>query len=298
MMQSSETIRGAVLMMAAMAGFTFNDAFMRGVLEDLPLFQSIFLRGVFVTICLVLIAYHQGDLRHRTSRADKNRIYLRSACELFGTFAFLTALTLMPFANIAAIMQVLPLSVTLAAALFLGTPIGWRRLSAILIGFAGVLIVIRPGTDGFTSASFLVLFVVVVVTVRDLAARSLTADLPSTVVALNASLMLTVLNGILMLLDGWTAVTGAHLLAILAAAAVLTIGYIAAVGAMRVGDIATIAPFRYTSLLWAILIGYLAFEETPDSWTLIGSAIIVAMGLFSFYREHRLLKNPVREESF
>jgi len=284
----SDTLKGALLMMASMAGFTFNDAFMRNVLEDVPLFQSTFLRGVLLTIFLAAIAMHRGVLFKKVERRDRKWMYIRSACELVGTFAFLTALTLMPFANITAIMQVLPLSVTLAATVFLGAPVGWRRIAAIVLGFVGVLIVIRPGTDGFSSASLLVLFAVAVVTLRDIAARCLSAGLPSATVALNAAILLTVVNAALTLGDGWTPVSSENWLYLLAAAVVLTVGYLSAVAAMRVGDIASIAPFRYTSLIWAILIGYFAFNEVPDELTLFGSAIIVAMGIFTFYRERRL----------
>jgi len=286
----SDTLKGALLMMAAMAGFTINDAFMRDVLADLPLFQSIFLRGAFLSLFLALIAARRGVLFKRMEKRDRRWTYIRSACELFGTFAFLTALTLMPFANIAAIMQVLPLSVTLAAAVFLGAPVGWRRITAIILGFVGVIVIIRPGTDGFSSASFLVLFAVALVTLRDIAARILSVGLPSVTVALNAALMLMVVNGGLMVNEGWTSVSLENWLFLIAAAIVLTIGYLSSVAAMRVGDIASIAPFRYTGLIFAIIIGYFAFNEVPDAPTMIGSAIIIAMGIFTFYRENRLSK--------
>lgn len=286
----SDTLKGALLMMGAMAGFTFNDAFMRGVLQDIPLFQAVFLRGLFLSLCLGVLAWRRGALLFRPAPADQWRIRLRSGAEASGTFLFLTALSLLPFANIAAIMQVIPLAVTLGAYLFLGAPIGWRRIAAILIGFMGVLIVIRPGTDGFSFASVLVLIVVGIVVVRDLASKVLSPTIPSVAVSLHAAVLLTLINGALMLGQDWVAVSTAHWLSIGIAAVVLTAGYICSVSAMRVGDIAAIAPFRYTSLLWAIAIGVVFFDEIPDRWTLLGSAIIVAMGVFSFYRERKLSK--------
>lgn len=286
----SDTLKGAVLMLGAMAGFVFNDAFMRVVLEDLPLPQSVFLRGLMLTLILAFLAWHRGVLWFKAAPRDRWRIRLRSVAETVGTFFFLSALQRLPFANISAIMQVIPLAVTLGAAVFLGAPIGWRRIGAILVGFAGVLLVVRPGTDGFNAASLLVLCVVGIVVVRDLASRVLSADIPSVTVSLHASVMLAVVNGVILFGQEWVAVSLWQWACLLGAASVLTVGYICSVAAMRVGDIATIAPIRYTALLWSILIGYLFFAETPDGWTLVGSAIIVAMGVFSFYRERKLVR--------
>lgn len=284
----TDTLKGSLLMMGAMAGFVFNDAFMRVVLESVPINQSIFLRGVFLVPFLGMLAWRKGVLFYRPKHKDRWLIRLRSAAEVLGTFCFLTALSVLPFANISAIMQAIPLAVTLGAAVFLGSPIGWRRVAAILVGFVGVLIVVRPGTDGFSFASLLVLCVVAIVVCRDLASRVLSRDIPSVLVAFHAALALMLCNGAILLTKEWVPVPSADWLNLIAAAAFLTGGYICSVATMRIGDIAAIAPFRYTALLWSILIGVLFFDEIPDQWTLIGSAIIVAMGVFSFYRENKL----------
>ena len=286
----TDTLKGSLLMMGAMAGFVFNDALMRVVLESLPLYQAIFLRGVVLTPLLGILAWRRGALFFRASPIDRWRMRLRSGSEVVGTFLFLTALSLLPFANISAIMQAIPLAVTLGAAVVLGAPIGWRRVSAILVGFAGVLIVVRPGTDGFSYGSLLVLMVVGIVVVRDLTSRVLSPSIPSVTVALHAAVILTICNGVLALSATWAAVPVEVWGYLIGAAIFLTGGYICSVATMRIGDIATIAPFRYTALLWSILIGYLFFNEIPDIWTLVGSAIIVAMGVFSFYRERQLAR--------
>jgi len=266
-------------MMGAMAGFVFNDAFMRVVLQDIPLYQAVFLRGALLMPILGFLAWRSGALWFRAAHKDRWFIRLRSMCEVVGTFLFLTALTVLPFANISAIMQAIPLAVTLGAAVVLGAPIGF-----------GVLIVVRPGTDGFNTASILILIVVLIVVVRDLASRVLSSDIPSVTVAFHAAALLTLCNAVLMLTEPLASVPLMVWLYLLGAATVLAGGYICSVATMRIGDIASIAPFRYTALLWSILIGMLFFDEIPDSWTLIGSAIIVAMGVFSFYREHQLSK--------
>ena len=285
MNDSKDNIKGAFMMMGTMAGFVINDAFMRVVLETLPLFQAIFLRGSFLIPMIVFLAWRGGALRYTVLPIDIWRIRLRTLCELIGTFLFLTALTLLPFAEISAIMQALPLAVTVGAVVFLGAPIGWRRLSAILVGFVGVLIIIRPGSEAFSPYSLMVLAVVLVVVVRDLAARVLSPGIPSTLVALHAAIWIAIANGALSLTAPWAAISGQSALFLALAALSLTAGYIFGVAAMRIGDIATIAPFRYTSLLWAILLGTVVFGEALDTWTITGAAIVVAMGLFSLYRE-------------
>jgi len=275
-------------MMGAMAGFVFNDGFMRVVLESLPLYQSIFLRGIILVPMLGFLAWRNGKLFFKIATDERWKVRLRTACEVGGTFLFLTALSLMEFASISAIMAAIPLAVTLGAAVFLGEPIGWRRIGAIIVGFIGVLIIVRPGTSAFNLASLLVLIVVLIVVVRDLASRVLSTDIPSVSVALHAAVWLTSCTAALTLTQGWNPVAPLNWALLAAAALALTGGYICSVAAMRVGDLATIAPFRYTGLLWAILIGVVFFGEIPDRWTLLGSAVIVAMGIFSFYRERRL----------
>jgi len=290
MTKLSDTLKGALLMMGAMIGFTFNDGFMRVALETLPLYQAVFLRGIFIIPALLVLALRARAFQSKPAPKDRWRIRLRTLAEIVGTFLFLTALTRLPFANISAIMQVIPLAVTLAAALFLKSPIGWRRIGAILIGFIGVLIVVRPGTEGFNTASLLILAVVGIVVVRDLASKTLSANIPSTSVALHAAIGLSLVNGALMLTEPLATVGVKEWLCLIAAALILTFGYICSIATMRIGDLATIAPFRYTALLWSILIGLLFFNEIPDRWTLIGSAIIVAMGVFSLYRERQISK--------
>lgn len=286
--QASDTIKGALLMMASMAGFVINDGFMKFVLKELPLFQTLFLRGTALTIALLVLAHFRGVLRHPLGGRDRRYIGWRCVAEIGATFGFLTALTLMPFANLSAILQVLPLTVTLSAALFLGAPIGWRRMAAILVGFAGVLIIIRPGMEGFNTGALFALMAVGFVTFRDLASRQLSPGVPSIQVALITSVVLTLVGGLGSMTETWNPVSPHLILLMVCAAAFLVVGYVASVAAMRVGDIAVVTPFRYTSLLFAILIGLLIFGEVPDHFTILGASIIVGMGIFTFYREQKL----------
>ena len=286
--EAAENLKGALLMMAAMAGFVINDGFMRGLLVDIPLFQGLFLRGVILTALLIVIGHLQGSFKHKIGPRDRRIVGLRSIAEVFATFGFMTALMLIPFANLSAILQALPLAVTLAAAVFLGAPIGWRRMLAILVGFCGVLIIIRPGADGFNIGSLIALGIVGLVTIRDLASRQLSPGVPSTSVAVITSMVITGTSAIGSLFQEWAPLSPGHYGLLLGSSTALVVGYVASIATMRHGDIATVTPFRYTALIWALAIGFVFFDEKPDALTLVGAAIIVGMGIFTFYRERKL----------
>ena len=299
-MAISDNLRGVGYMCLSMLAFTVNDSFMKAVTQDVPLFQTVFLRGVIAIAGLIAMGIFTGAFRQRLEGADWRLISLRSVAEIFATIAFLTALLHMPLANLSAIMQALPLAVTLAAALFFGDRIGWRRLVAIVVGFIGVMIIIRPGTEAFDIWSLMGVASVFCVVVRDLAVRRMGAHVPSVIVALGAAVMVAVMGlGLSMVptagmganfdgLTGWVALQPHQMGQIFGAGSFLIVGYLCAVTAMRWGDIGTVAPFRYTSLLWAILLGFAAFGELPDGWTLIGSAIVVASGIYTLLRERQL----------
>lgn len=287
-MAISDNLRGALYMNLSMFAFTVNDTFMKAVTETLPLYQTIALRGVVAVMGLILIGAYAGGLSLRLAKHDLALIALRSLADVVATILFLTALMHMPLANLSAVMQAIPLAVTLGAALVFGDRIGWRRMTAILIGFAGVMIIIRPGTEGFSVWSVLGLGSVLAVVVRDLSVRRLNHAVPSLVVALGAGVAVTAMGIIGTAFQGWQAVDMTHALMVLAAGLMLIIGYICAVSAMRVGDVGFIAPFRYTSLLWAIMLGWLAFGNLPDIYATVGASIVVATGIYTLMRERRL----------
>ncbi|MCW1920893.1 DMT family transporter [Rhodobacter sp. KR11] len=283
-MALSDNTRGILLMCGSMLGFTVNDGLMKSATEHMPLFQAIFLRGVIATLGIILIARAQGVRQFVPQGRDRFWVAARTVGEIASTATFLIALTQMPIANLSAIMQSLPLAVTLGAAVFLGEPIGWRRLTAILVGFVGVLIIVKPGAD-FDVWSVLGLASVAGVVLRDLATRKFSRAMPSTVGAVWAAVSVMVMGGLVTAWQGWTPLTLRPMLEVAAAGAFIIAGYVFAVRVMRVGDLAVVAPFRYTSLLWAILIGWLVFGALPDFWTWVGSGIVVASGVYVFIRE-------------
>lgn len=295
-MTLSDNMRGAVFIMLSMTAFTINDALMKLAAPALPFFQQVFMRGVLITFGLIILARMWGHFGHRASRKDRILMAVRTLAEAAGTAFFLTALFSMPIVNLVAILQALPLTVTLAAAVVLGEPVGWRRLVAILVGFVGVAIIIRPGMDGFTIYSLYGVGAVVCVTIRDLAARRLSPDVPSSRVALSASLGVTALALIGSLASGevWVMPSAYEMKLLGGAAGCLMIGYMSAVSGMRSGDIGFVAPFRYTSLLVGLIVGFFLFDEWPDEFTMLGASIVVATGLFTLYRE-RATATPAKQ---
>ena len=288
-MTLSDNARGILLMCGSMLAFTLNDTLVKAVLHDgMGLYQVIALRGIGAALGLILLTLQQtGRLALWPAGPDRWFLSLRTLGELGATWCFLVALSHMPLANLSAILQSLPLVVTLTAALLLGEPIGWRRIAAIVVGFAGVMIIIRPGAADFDEWSMLGLASVGFVVIRDLATRRFSQALPSTTGAIWAAGVVLVMGLIGTAGSGWQPVSLLAGAEIAGAALFLIVGYICAIQVMRVGEIGVVAPFRYTSLLWAVVLGWLLFGTLPDRWTLLGGTVVVASGVYMLWRERR-----------
>ena len=295
-MPLSENARGALWMMVSMAGFVLNDTLMKSVAGQVPLFQAIFLRGVFATGLIGLVAWQRGALARRPRGRDASLMLYRMAGEIGATSLFLTALFNMPLANATAIIQAAPLAVTLAAALFLGHAVGWRRYTAIGIGFVGVMLIVRPGGEGFNVYSLAALASVLFITLRDVATRGFSRSVPNLLVALATSVSITAFSGGVAAFGAWQPV-GWEVVARLACAAVLLVlGYHSGIVSMRIGEIGFVSPFRYTNLLWALLLGFVVFGDVPEWLTVAGAAIVAGMGLYTLHRERVTARRLARRE--
>jgi S-adenosylmethionine uptake transporter len=283
---SSDNRKGILLMIAAMAGFILNDTFIKVASDDLPTGQIIFLRGLLATPLILLLAWRFGALGRLP--ALRNRfVGWRTVGEMGSTALYLTALFNMPLANATAILQIVPLITTAAAAVFLRERVGPRRWSAVALGLLGVLLIIRPGLEGFNAWSLVALSAMVFIALRDLSSRLLPPEVPTLGVTLVAAVAVTFLGAGMGLAEVWQPLTP-RLLALLAIAALfLTGGYALIIQAMRVGEISAVGPFRYTIMLWAIALQLAVFGEWPDLLTLAGTAVVVATGVYVFYRERR-----------
>ena len=290
-MRLNENLLGAALMTCCVLAYVLNDAVMKLLFADIDFYQAIFLRGLVSLPPLLILAFMTKTLLQKYSTKNQRLIIIRILAEIGTTVTFLTALKHMPLANVTAILQSLPLAITMAAAIFLGEPVGWRRWSAICVGFTGVLIIIRPGLAGFNSYSLLALAAVILLTVREISTRQLDNKVPTVTVALSTTLGITAFAALMLIGTEWADINFVSWSLIIAAAAAVTVATLLSVVAMRTGDIGFVSPFRYTSLIGAIGLGILLFGEWPDGITLLGAAIIAFAGIYSLYREQIFNKN-------
>lgn len=284
----SPNLVGALLMMASMACFVVSDAVLKLTGGAVPLFQLLFLRGLISCALILATKGRLGALHFDIARRDWVLIMIRAVTEAMIAYFFLTALFNMPLANLTAILQCVPLTVTLASAIFLREAVGWRRMAAIAVGFVGVLMIVKPGADGFNIWSLYAVIAMLGVTFRDLITRKLSASVPSMTVTLVTALTVLTAAGLASLTEPWVAVEPAIGLLIAASAVLVLGGYFFSIHVMRIGDVSFIAPFRYTGLVWALLLGFVFFGEWPGWVTLTGAGIVVGTGIFTLYRERKL----------
>jgi drug/metabolite transporter (DMT)-like permease len=285
----SENIRGIIAMLGSMAVFVVNDTLVKIAAASLPTGEAIFVRGLFLMVlCSILIVRSRvlWALPHALSR----RVVLRALADVGGTVFFLTALVRMPIGDVFGILQFTPLAITAAAALFLGAKVGWRRWTATGIGLLGVLLIVRPGGSAFTPYALLVCASVLFSVARDLLTRSVDASVPSLVIVAASAAIVTLSSLFFNVFETWIWPAPIPVLTLLAASVALLAGQYWLVAAMRLGEIAVVAPFRYSIILWAVLAGYVVWHERPDLVTWLGIAVASGAGIYTFLREQHLAR--------
>ena len=284
----SENLRGALIMMACMSAFVLNDAFVRLAGNSLPLAQILFLRGVLTTLILLTFAIYLGTFEVRVIKKDKWKIFFRSIAEALTAYFFLTAVLNMPFANVTALLQILPITVTLAAALVFKEKVGAIRIILIIIGFLGVILIINPSSDGFNLYSGYALIAVILITVRDLITRKLSAEVPTLLPTVSASFGVLLFSIILLAKTPIQPLNIQNSFFIILAAFFIIFGYYTAVLVMRIGDISFVSPFRYSAIIFALIIGSIFFKEWPDLSSFIGICIVTVAGGLLLYKNHSI----------
>ena len=272
-------------MVGSMICFAVNDAVIKSLGGVLPIFQTLAVRGGIVVIVLAVMVIRSGWRVQELRRRDKMILLLRVAAEVGAAFFIVTALFNMELANMTAILQILPLTIPLAAFIFLGEPLGWRRLLAIFIGFLGMLFIVKPGSDGFNVYSLFCLAAVICVTIRDLTARSLGAKLSSQEMSLFAAIGVFGAASVAAMFEPWVAISLTSWAALCGSSLAILLGYLVSVYAIRTGDVSFTAQFRYIGLIAALILGYVFFGEWPDRLALMGAVIIVGTGAFTLYRQ-------------
>lgn len=286
MSQSAANRRGMIALTFGMAAYTVNDAFVKLVARELPFGEVLFLRGMLSICIFVAVIALTGGLRH-TAVAGKPAVLLRALFDALGTVFFIAALVNMNIADLSAVVMTSPLIMTAFAALMFGEPVGWRRWSAIGVGLAGTLFIIKPGVGAFDMWTLAALAAALFGAARDLTTRRLDPTVSSLVVGLYGTVAVTLSGAAIGIGMGesWIAPNREQWTLIAIAAVFLGLGTYLVVHAFRGVEIGAVAPFRYTLLLWMGIAGYVAFGEVPDRWALVGAALIVASGLYALHRE-------------
>ncbi|SFA76738.1 Permease of the drug/metabolite transporter (DMT) superfamily [Poseidonocella pacifica] len=288
-----ENLRGILFMTFAMAGFAVEDMFIKAASQGVPVGEILLLLGFGGGPVFALLAWRQGQ-RLLSPVLLQRPVVLRNLAEIIGTCGFVSAIALIPLTTASAIAQAMPLVVTMGAALIFGEQVGWRRWSAIGVGFLGVMVIIRPGLEGFDPLSLLAVLAVFGLAGRDLAARAVPRSVPNLQLAAYGFLMLIPTGVILLGISGpavwpsafeWGCILGAIVFG--------AVSYYAITVATRLGDVSVITPFRYSRLIFALIIGTFVFGERPDSFTWIGMALIIGSGLYTILRERRLARRGV-----
>lgn len=271
-----------------MAAFAIEDLFLKRAAMALPPGQVIAMTGLAGALVFWLIALSKGQ-PILTRRALRGAPLVRMLSEAGASILYVTALALIPLSVNSALLQASPLVVTMGAALFLGESVGWRRWTAITVGFLGVLIVLQPWGAGFQAAGLLTVLSVFILASRDLATRAMPADIGTFQLTTWAYLALVPAGLLLMALMGEApAPVDANRWIDLSLALISGLfGYYGVTAAMRLGEISVVAPFRYSRLVFALLLAAVFLAERPGPATLLGAALIIGSGLYTFARERQ-----------
>ena len=282
-------------MSLAMLGYISNDTIIKYFASDLPVSQTIFIRGIFVTLLISIFCWQRAAFKQAIKREDWPLVILRTTVDLCATLLFLTALFNMPLANASAILQTLPLSVTLLGAMLLGEKFGRYRAFAILAGFLGVILIIKPGSSGFNSYSLFAVAAVLLITIREIATRRISRKSSTLLISLITASSITMSGAAIGILSkGWVPMQMETLTGLIMASICIFVAYYFSIPAMQFGDISFVSPFRFTLMIWAVIFGYIFFGEIPDFLTIVGLVVVILAGAFTYYREANSSHNKMK----
>jgi drug/metabolite transporter (DMT)-like permease len=279
-----DNLRGAAFMTLSMAGFAVEDVFLKSVSQVMPLGQAVLIVGLTGMAVFALMARRARERVFHPALLTRG-LLIRSGFEVSGRLFYALAIALTPVSTTSAVLQASPLVVVAGAALLFGEPVGWRRWAAVAVGFVGVLIILRPGFDGFSALSLLAVAGMLGFAGRDLATRAAPAVMSNRQLGVAGFAMLTLAGAILLAVSGGMVLPDLRGAALLAGTALFAVlGYHALTSAMRTGEIGFVTPFRYTRLVFAMILAMALLGERPDLATLAGSALIVGSGIYTVLR--------------
>lgn len=279
--------RGPLLMIAAMALFALEDMFLKAAMAQVSVGFALMVFGAGGMVVFLVWAALRGErLWHPAIFTPP--LMLRSVSEVAGRVFYTVAIAFAPLSLVSAILQATPLVVAIGAVVFFGETVGWRRWLAICIGFVGVLMILRPGTDAFEVTSVLAVLGMLGFAGRDLATRASPPSMSNVQIGVYGFLMLVIAGGLLTAFQGVGPLPDLHgTVALLAAILIGVLAYTCLTGSMRIGTVSITVPFRYTRLIFAMILGITVFGERPDLMTWCGAAVIVLSGLYTLFRSEK-----------
>ena len=284
----TDNIKGILAVLTSATGFCVNDALVKLATEHLPTGEIIVVRGVMATVILATAATVTGSWRSPRVLMQP-AMMLRLIASIFATLSIVMALRYLPLPTSAAILQVTPLVVTAGAAVLLGAKVGWRRWAASIAGFAGVLLIIRPGGASFVPEAWIAVASLLFTATRDLTTRFIDKSVPSLFIAVASSAVITLGGFLLLPFEVWVLPPLRAMLLLTCAASSLYFAYYFGIVAMRTGEIAVVAPFRYALIILALMLGYLIWGHVPDLPAFAGIGIVCAAGMSMLHRERRAM---------
>jgi len=288
---AAQSSRAIFFMVIGTAILSLNDGLVKLLSEYYPVGQLLFIRSMLVLPWILVLAWMHGGLHTLRISSFKGQL-LRGICVIGSAFLFVLALPYLPLAVAIAVAFTGPLFITAMAPVMLGEQVGWRRWMAVLGGFVGVLVMIRPGSETMQLAVLLPLMAALCGGMRDLITRRI-SQTETTLAVLLATVIAISLAGLASIPFGWVALRMEDLWIFAISGLLFPCAHYLIIDSFRNGEASLVAPFKYTSMVWAILFGFLLFGEIPDNWTLVGSGIVILAGLYIMRREAVLRRKPV-----
>ena len=287
--QYSDSFKGILAMIVAALLLTLNDATTKWLTETYPVWQVLALRQLCSLLLIVPYIYFVTGWGV-VKVTNRPGMALRSLFFVATTGTIVVSFSLLPLALVTAIAFSSPLFVVAFSHLFTDEKVGPRRWLAVLAGFAGVLVIVRPGEAGFEMVLILPVLAALFAGSRDILTRGLSRTESSISILLWSNLAVVGVALAITTVQGWQAVTGTAALLLVFNGALNAVSHFLIIEALRLGEASLVSPFRYSGLIWAIMLGLVIWGDFPDSWTLAGALLLVASGVYIIERSPRTAK--------
>lgn len=265
-------------MIAGGGALTMSDAATKWLTTSLPIGEILFIRALIVSVVIWLIVWRSGTFDGLRIGRLRN-MGLRSLLAVGSTFLVVASLARLPLNEVIALLFVGPLFIAVLATPLLGERVGVHRWLAVLIGFTGMLVMVRPGSDAFQFAALIPIAAALVSATRDIVTRRISAGESSTAILFYSTVALT-LVGLATAPFGWQPLSGEDWAVAVVAGLMFGLGHFFIIEGFRYAEASVVAPYRYANLIWAALLGFLLWGEIPSVWVLVGAPLVVGSGLY------------------